>query len=283
MIIFKLTRGVEDRLNIQHKVSKKLLNPGSGFLNGYTHTLNPYAGCSFACSYCYVRRMPVALFRDDSWGTWVDVKIGAKEQLLKELRRVKAKGPVTLFMSSSTDPYQPLEYREQVTRGLLEAMVEEPPDFVLVQTRSPLVTRDIDLFQRLGERVRISMTVETDLDEIRRLFTPAAPTIQARIKALAVLKEAGIAAQAAVAPVLPSSEQFPYLLKSVVDRVCIDDYFMGDGSKGRRTEQLGIAQTYGANDLEQWYDPKAYLLVKERLLQTFDKELVKISQEGFLP
>ncbi|WP_010276194.1 SPL family radical SAM protein [Paenibacillus senegalensis] len=270
-------------MNVQHKVSKKLLNPGSGFLNGYTHTLNPYAGCSFACSYCYVRRMPVALFRKDSWGTWVDVKTGAKEQLVKELRRAKTKGPVTLFMSSSTDPYQPVEYKEQVTRGLLEAMVEVPPDFVLVQTRSPLVTRDTDLFLRLGERVRVSMTVETDLDHIRRLFTPSAPPIQARLKALSELKTAGVRTQAAIAPVLPSSEDFPRLLKKAVDRVCIDDYFMGDGSKGRRTEQLGISQHYSINELDGWYDPQAYLLVKDRLLQWFDEEQIKISQEGFLP
>lgn len=271
------------QVNIQHKTTTKLLNPGSGFLQGYTHSLNPYIGCSFACSYCYVRKMPVALFRGEPWGDWVDVKSGAKEQLMKELRREKRKGQVTLFMSSSTDPYQPVEYREQVTRSLLEAMVEEPPDFVLVQTRSPLVTRDIDLLARLGSRVRVSMTVETDLEAVRRRFAPAAPPIQARIAALRKLREAGIAAQAAIAPVLPCSENFPALLKSVVDRVCLDDYFMGDGSKGKRTKQLGIRTLYQQSGEEEWYGPEAYLKVKSWLLREFTEEQIKISQEGFLP
>ena len=81
-------------------------------------------------------------------------------------------------MSSSTDPYQPVEAQEQITRSLLETMLMELPDFILVQTRSPLVTRDIDLLQKLGERVRVSMTVETDQDDIRKHFTPLRHLLQ---------------------------------------------------------------------------------------------------------
>ncbi|TGU85055.1 radical SAM protein, partial [Mesorhizobium sp. M00.F.Ca.ET.186.01.1.1] len=135
-----------------YKQPKSLLNKGSGFLADYTHSLNPYTGCSFACSYCYVRQMPVSLFRGLDWGTWVDVKTEAATLLAKELNKAKAKGKVTIFMSSSTDPYQPAEYREKVTRSLLEVMADNRPDFLLVQTRSPLVTRDIDLLVQLGER-----------------------------------------------------------------------------------------------------------------------------------
>src|SRR5262245_33735568 len=117
------------------------LTPASGFLKDYTHTLNPYVGCSFGCSYCYVRRMPVALFRGEPWGTWADAKAGDPRTLAQELRAAKKKGSVAVFFSSATDPYQPLEASACVTRSLLEAMAEEPPDFVLVQTRSPLVER----------------------------------------------------------------------------------------------------------------------------------------------
>ena len=117
-------------------------------------------------------------------GSWVDVKVESAAILRKELKRAKTKGPVTIFMSSSTDPYQPVEAKEEVTRALLEVMVSEPPDFLLVQTRSPLVRRDVDLLQQLGERVRVSMTVETDREEIRKHFTPSAPPIQARLKTL---------------------------------------------------------------------------------------------------
>lgn len=57
-----------------YKNPKTILNKGTGFLSGYTHSLNPYTGCSFGCSYCYVREMPVSLFREGEWGNWVDVK-----------------------------------------------------------------------------------------------------------------------------------------------------------------------------------------------------------------
>ncbi|MFF2912495.1 radical SAM protein [Paenibacillus sp. NPDC057934] len=266
-----------------YKQPKTLLNKGTGFLSGYSHSLNPYTGCSFACSYCYVRQMPVSIFRKEDWGTWVDIKQGAAELLRKELLRAKAKGPVTIFMSSSTDPYQPVEYKEQVTRSLLEVMVQEQPDFLLLQTRSPLVRRDMDLLKELGDHVRVSMTVETDLDVIRKRFTPAAPPIGARLKTLELLKEAGIPTQVAIAPVLPSSPAFPEKLKEVVDRVCVDDYFMGDGSGGKRTRNLGIYSLYEESKLQEWYDPSAWRIVYERMKSVFSENGLYVSQEGFEP
>ncbi|GIP34980.1 radical SAM protein [Paenibacillus sp. J2TS4] len=269
--------------DIEYKKSARLLNPGSGFLQGYSHTLNPYGGCTFACTYCYVRRMPVGLFRGKEWGNWVDVKTGAREQLLKELRSARRKGPVTIFMSSSTDPYQPVEYKEQVTRSLLEAMIEEPPDFLFVQTRSPLVTRDKDLFLLLQDRIRVSVTVETDLEEVRKAFAPYAPPIPARLKALQELTEAGIPTQAAVAPVLPSGDDFAARLSRVTNRVCVDDYFMGDGSGGKRTEQLGMRSLYKRLGLEEWYRPDAYQRVIEGMSREFPPDRLLISREGFSP
>jgi DNA repair photolyase len=262
---------------------KTMLNKGTGFLSDYSHSLNPYTGCSFACSYCYVRRMPVSTFRNKEWGTWVDVKRDAADLLRKELHRAKDKGKVTIFMSSSTDPYQPIEYKEQVTRSLLEVMADNPPDFLLVQTRSPLVRRDIDLLLRLKDKVRVSMTVETDREDIRKRFTPEAPPIAARLKTLQLLAEAGVPTQATIAPVLPSSESFPERLRPLVDRVCVDDYFMGDGSGGKRTRSLGLRSLYEAIGEEQWYDPSAYKIVYERMLNVFPADRVLVSQQGFAP
>lgn len=270
-------------LETAYKTPKTLLNKGTGFLSGYSHTLNPYTGCSFACSYCYVRQMPVSLFRSQEWGKWVDVKLESAGLLRKELIRAKAKGPVTIFMSSSTDPYQPIEATERVTRGLLEVMAQEPPDFLLIQTRSPLIRRDIDVLRQLGDRVRVSMTVETDGDEIRKHFTPTAPPIQARLKTLELLKDAGVPIQAAIAPVLPSTEAFPELLRPLVNRVCIDDYFMGDGSGGRRTQRLPIRQLYKELGLDEWYHPFAYERIYTRFSALFPKEQLFVSQKGFEP
>ncbi|OPH59687.1 DNA photolyase [Paenibacillus ferrarius] len=270
-------------INVNHKSAKQLLTKASGFLEGYSHTLNPYTGCVFACSYCYVRQMPVALFREEGWGDFVDVKDNAAELLAKELVRAKSKGPVKIFMSSATDPYQSIEHKERITRSLLEVMSVHPPDFLFVQTRSPLVTRDADLFELLGDRVRVSMTVETDREEVRRAFTPSAPPIPARLQALRELAARGIPVQATIAPVLPSSEQFAERLAGIVDRVCIDDYFMGDGSGGKRTERIGVRKIYDALGLTDWYSRDAYRRVHEQLLRHFTQECVFLSQQGFLP
>ncbi|MCJ8014897.1 radical SAM protein [Paenibacillus sp. KQZ6P-2] len=268
---------------LEYKIPKSMLNKGTGFLTGYSHSLNPYSGCSFGCSYCYVRQMPVSLFRGKPWGTWVDVKKDAADVFRKDLQRAKRKGKVTIFMSSSTDPYQPAEAKECITRSLLEVMVEDPPDFLLVQTRSPLVHRDIDLLLRLGCRVRVSMTVETDREDIRRLITPGTPPIEARLRTLKRLKEAGVPTQATIAPILPSSEDLPLKLLPLVDRICIDDFFMGDGSGGKRTRSLGIEKLYQEHGLEEWYHPEAYRRVYERFIMHYPEESVRISQKGFEP
>ncbi|MED1205526.1 SPL family radical SAM protein [Heyndrickxia acidicola] len=262
-------------------VSKSILTKGTGVLSVFTHSLNPYSGCAFGCSYCYVRQLPVGVFRDEEWGTWIDIKENAKELLEKELAKARKKGEVRIFMSSSTDPYQPIEYKKQLTRSLLEVMVKNPPDFLLVQTRSPLVARDIDLFKKLGSSVRISMTVETDIDKIRKLFSPSAPPIQARLKALKTITEAGIPTQAAVSPLLPSSSKFPKRLRDATNRAIIDDFFMGDGSRGKRTERLGIRKIYEDNGLESWYGPHVYRHVMQRLKEEFPAIDTLISIKGF--
>jgi DNA repair photolyase len=266
-----------------YKYPKTLLNKGTGFLSGYSHSLNPYTGCSFGCSYCYVRQMPVSTFRNAKWGTWVDIKKDAADVFRKEIQRAKTKGRVTIFMSSSTDPYQPIEHKERVTRSLLEIMVEDPPDFLFVQTRSPLVRRDIDLFLRLKDKVRISMTVETDLEDIRKHFSPDAPPISARLKTLQLLADSGVLTQATIAPLLPSSEAFPELLKSLVSRVCVDDYFMGDGSGGKRTHNLNIDSLNKELGLEEWYHPSAYKIIYDRLKNVFPEDQIYVSQKGFEP
>lgn len=266
-----------------YKTPKTLLNKGTGFLSGYSHSLNPYTGCAFGCSYCYVRQMPVSTFRNAEWGTWVDIKQDAAATFRKELRRAKTKGSVTLFMSSSTDPYQPVEHKEKITQSLLEVMVDDPPDFLLIQTRSPLVRRDIALLKQLGSKVRVSMTVETDRDDIRKHFSPFAPSIPTRLKTLQILAEAGIPVQATIAPVLPSSERFAETLRPLVDRVCVDDYFMGDGSGGKRTSRLNIRSLYEELGLESWYHPDAYRIVYDRLEQYFSSDQLYISQRGFEP
>lgn len=269
-------------VQLNYKVPKTLLNKGSGFLSGYTHLESVHR--LFLCMFLLLCQTDACLLISQGrLGKLGGCEKEASGILAKELQRARKKGKVTIFMSSSTDPYQPAEARELITRSLLETMLLHPPDFVLVQTRSPLVTRDIDLLQQLGDRVRVSMTVETDQDHIRKHFTPAAPPIAGRLHALKQLRDAGIQAQVAIAPVLPSSDQFAVTLRPLVDRVCIDDYFMGDGSEGKRTRRLGMEQLYQEIGLEQWIQPGAYKRVVEQMRTQFAENEIYISQAGFEP
>jgi DNA repair photolyase len=269
------------KLQVKDIVSKSILTPGKGQLDDYSHSLNPYAGCSFACEYCYVRQLPVSLFREEDWGTWIDIKTNAAELLKKDLIKAKKKRPVYIFMSSSTDPYQPIEVKTKLTRSLLEVMLEEQPDFLFVQTRSPLAKRDIDLFKRFGKKIRVSMTIETDKEDIRKAFAPSAPPIPARLQALREITEAGVLTQATIAPLLPCSKEFPKKLKNVASRVVIDDFWMGDGSGGRRTQRLGIFEIYKNIGMEKWYNPTAYKVVLKMLQEELGD--IGISKHGFRP
>lgn len=127
------------------------------------------------------------------------------------------------------------------------------------------------------------MTVETDSEEIRKHFTPYAPPIPSRLKALKVLKDNRIAAQATIAPLLPSSKDFPAILSKLVDRVCIDDYYMGDGSGGKRTKRLEMYPKYEAIHMEQWYKKDTYAKLYRRFQTYFNDEQLYISHLGFMP
>lgn len=175
-----------------------ILTKASGFMADYDFTLNPYSGCSFGCTYCYAAFFVRDAARQDDWGRWVTVKQNAVDRLRRTRSDLRGK---TIYMSSVTDPYQPVERSLGLVRELLEVLVERQPRLV-IQTRSALVTRDIDLLQRL-EHVRVNMTVTTDDDEIRRVFEPWCPTARRRLDAIAEVHAAGVETAITMTPLLP--------------------------------------------------------------------------------
>lgn len=274
-------------VEVKEIVSKSILSATRGYLDiGFTHSLNPYSGCAFSCAYCYVREMPIQRFKDVPWGEWVEIKSNAADLYRKEIRRLRRNDkPVKLFMSSATDPYQPIERKAAITRGILEAMIEDPPDLLQIQTRSPLVTRDLDLLVQLRERcaVLVSMTVETDREDMKRLFAPLAPGIKLRLNAMRQLHEAGIPTQAAISPVLPFTPEFPKLLEGIVDRIWIDTLNIGDGSMGRRSDRLGMPELFQSNGLSEWYERDIHVRVEKYFKKSFPAEMVRVSKDEAFP
>jgi DNA repair photolyase len=262
-------------VEIKEIVSKSILTPANGLLDGsgFTFTLNPYTGCAFACKYCYVREMPAAKYRDEEWGEYVDIKTNAAELLEKEIIKAKKKNQtVSIFMSTATDPYQGVESKTKLTRFILETLLKniDKVDYLMVHTRSPLVRRDIDLFKQFGEKIIISMTIETDIEEVRKIFTPSAPPIPARLNALKELTESGIPTRASISPMLPFTKEFAKKLKEATNHLALDTFTLGDGSRGKRTDRMGIKKLYEDLNLLKWYDADAYKKVLPVLKEEFD-------------
>lgn len=274
----------------RYEKTSRALNPTGGFLKGFAYSLNPYVGCAFGagggCPFCYVRALPVAMKGEGApWGSWVIAKINLKERLLVELAAMRKAGRLdaaTVFMSSATDPYQGLERKLRLSRGALEAFIEHPVRRLLLQTRSPMVERDIDLLKQLADRVIVSITLETDDDGIRRAVTPTSPSVERRLKTAHLMRREGIFVQLAISPMLPNHpERFAALVDDAADRVIIDSYFAGDGSGGRRSRGLGIGELYERLGYEGWFRPG----IEDKLLAAMRRRLgehrVLYSRAGF--
>lgn len=274
-------------VQINEIFSKKILTEATGYLDiGFTHSLNPYSGCTFACKYCYVRELPVQRFKGIPWGQWVDLKTNAAELYRKEIMSLRRRNkPVNIFMSSATDPYQPVERQVGLTRELLGGMLDHPPDVLQIQTRSPLITRDLDLLVPMKNKCKlmVSMTIETDREDMKRLFAPFAPGINVRLKALKELHDAGLFTQVAVSPVLPFTPDFPEALIGRVDRIWIDTLILGDGMQGKRSERLGMRRLFDEYQLSGWYEPDLHIKVKKYFAKYFPESMIRISKEEAFP
>lgn len=183
----------------------------------YEYTINPYTGCIHGCHYCYARFMKRFSGIDERWGRFVRVKVNAPELLSREIKRKKK---AEVWISGVCDPYQPVEDRYKLTRQCLKILMENGWPFV-VQTKSPLILRDLDLL-RSHPDLDVYMTITTEDDDIRRLFEPYAPPVDARIDALKRLHQEGIRTHIMIAPILAGAEGLFEKTKDIVHSVLID-------------------------------------------------------------
>ena len=183
----------------------------------YDYVINPYTGCQHACSYCYARFMKRFTGHKEPWGEFVDVKINAPDLLNREIVR-KKQGSV--WVSGVCDPYQPLEAKYRLTRKCLEILARHNWP-VVIQTRSPLVLRDLGILKK-AENFEVGLTVTTADQRIAEVFEPNAPPIKDRINALRELHQAGIRTYAMIAPMLPGAEGLGSALAGKVDYILLD-------------------------------------------------------------
>jgi DNA repair photolyase len=224
----------------------------------FDYTINPYIGCQHNCTYCYARFMKRYSGHKEEWGEFVDAKINAPSLLQLEIERKKAG---RIWISGTCDPYQPLEKRYELTRKCLDTLSKHAWP-VTIQTKSPLVNRDVDLLRKING-VEVGLTITTADERIREMFEPNLSSIKERIETLWNLRSAGIRTFAMIAPLLPNAEGLVEQLSGNVNYVLVDKMNYHYADWVYRKFKLEYAMTGSFLDLK-----------KKELAIAFEKESI---------
>jgi DNA repair photolyase len=171
----------------------------------FDRSINPYKGCEHGCIYCFAR--PTHAYLDLSPGfdfeTRIFFKTGVKERLLEEITK-KGYRCRPIAMGTNTDPYQPAEKEQRITRQVLEVLLDARHPVTIV-TKSQLILRDLDVLQDLATEnlVHVNVSVTTLDNRLKTLLEPRTAGPAARLRTIAGLAEANVPVGAMVAPVIP--------------------------------------------------------------------------------
>jgi DNA repair photolyase len=252
-----------------------ILSPTSGFIAaaGFTHSLSPARNCTFGCSYCYVPTLRVfGGLRHEEWSHWgafTTVKANAAELLRRTLRPQQR-----IYCSPLVDPYQPAEAVAAAMPPILREMRLQPPAVFVVQTRGPLITRDLDALVDLAgrTRLRISFSLTTNREEVRRRYEPHCASLAQRIEAIGRLRAAGLDVYATLAPLLPCDpEVLAELALAATEHDIIADPLHSRANRARgaitREAALRISQHAG---FAEWHNSGFQADVIARLRHTVE-------------
>jgi DNA repair photolyase len=183
----------------------------------FAASLNPYRGCEHGCAYCYAR--PTHEYLGYSAGLDFETQIFPKKQAPELLRKELSKKswqPQVLALSGVTDCYQPVERRLEITRNLLKILLEFGNP-VRVITKNHLVTRDVDVLQKLAAKnlVHVHLSITTLDPELSRKMEPRGASPQMRLKAVEKLSQAGIPVAVMASPMIPgiNDHELPQILQ----------------------------------------------------------------------
>jgi DNA repair photolyase len=256
--------------------SRSIFSPATGFIRrgGFDWSCNPYVGCSFGCTYCYAMFLPQNRRPKEDWGRWLQAKRNSVELAHKQAPKLAGQA---LYMSSVTDPYLPAERSLFLTRGILEALVPHQPR-LLIQTRGPLVVRDIDVLQQF-RAVRINVSIPTDSEEVWRAFEPKSPPLERRWSAATELRSAGLSVGLCLTPLLPLADPGRFADRVVAfepDVLVVQEFHNAAGGFGADTtpaaRALLAASSWSTDDYRRFGDR-----LRDRLARVHEGEA------GFFP
>ena len=228
---------------------------------GAKWVINQYVGCSHSCLYCYAKFM--CQWRPDNygkWGSWVEVKVNAPELV---------KGKYVdgwVYMSSVSDPYQPIERKLKLTRRVLENLDKRIKLSIL--TKSDLVLRDIDIFKKF-ENIEVGLTINSFDGLLKKIFEPFSPTNEKRIRALKILKENKIKTYTFVSPIIPGLIELEDVIKKTKD---FTDFYWFE------IINIRLAGEEFIKILKKKF-PKSFEIVKDkRKFENFIKECKRVAE-----
>jgi DNA repair photolyase len=268
--------------------SSSILSKTTGFIAeaGFTHSLTPARNCTFGCSYCYVPTMRIygGLKPEDwrRWGQFTTFKSNAPELLRRQLRRDQV-----IYCSPLVDPYQPAEETELLMPRILDELLARPPKLFAIQTRGPLIVRDLPRLVQLSSRttLRVSFSITTNRETVRKLYEPHCASMDCRLKAIHELRAAGITAFATLAPMLPCDpEELAGIALNATDQDIIGDALHVRSVKphGATTRQaaFAISEKHG---FSAWLEPQFQREAMERIGAAVSKAGRKFAAgtEGF--
>ena len=213
-------------------------------------------------------RIQAGLKKEDweRWGQFTTFKPDAAERVSKELRPNQI-----IYCSPLTDPYQPAEEGTAVMPAILEAFIRNPPQILTIQTRGPLILRDLPTLLRLAERtkLKVSFSVTTNREDVRKLYEPHCVSFAERLRVISELRAAGIVVFATLAPILPCD---PELLAEALIEATQND-IIGDGLHHRSTKQRGATTRDAAfkisdhHGYSEWHLPAFQEQIAARMKQ----------------
>ena len=218
---------------------------------------NPYVGCSHACKYCYASFMKRFTNHPEDWGSFVDVKTWP------EIKHPEKYAGKEIFLSSVTDPYQPLEAKYKRTRSLLKQL-QGSGARISIATKSDLVLRDLDII-RTFPGARVSWSINT-LDEGFRSEMDCAVSIERRLAAMKAFHDAGVRTTCFISPIFPGITDVPAIIdraKDMCNLVWLENLNLrGDYRKrildwvhGHHPELDGLYHAiYSKRERSYWYE-----------------------------
>ena len=211
-------------------------------------------------------RVQAGLKKDDwlHWGEFTTFKTNAPELLTQGLRPDQI-----IYCSPLTDPYQPAESARQLMPAILETVIASPPKVFAIQTRGPLILRDLALLDKLNRRtrLRVSFSVTTNRDDVRRIFETHCARIEERWRTIRTLRDAGIETSVTIAPVLPCDPEalIERAAESSNGPLIADPFHVRSVKRSGATTREAVAAICRHYGWGEWLEPEFHRAVLSRM------------------